>query len=365
MRLYFIAGEVSGDIHASNLMKSLSIKNDQIVYRGIGGDKMIEQGLTAFCHIRELNYMGLAEVLKNIFTIRRIIQAVKEDILVYKPDALVLVDYPGFNLHIARFAKANGIRCIYYISPKIWAWRSSRAKVIRQNVDLMLSILPFEKEFYNKYNYEITYVGNPVMDALSEYAHDNTLINEYASSDRPIVALLPGSRKQEILQCLPIMLQAASQLPNYRFIIAGLDFTKDWIEQVNQQKIEVVYNKTYDILKCSNAAMVTSGTATLETALLNIPQVCCYKTSAITYFAAKRLIQVPYISLVNLITDNATIKEFIQQDFNIANLTAEINRLVLDAVYRAQIFAGYEQLLKRLGPSGASERAADAILKFL
>lgn len=365
MRLYVVAGEVSGDLHASNLMHALRHKNSQISFRGIGGEKMMEQGLDAYYHIRQLNYMGLAEVLKNIFTIRKILQQVKEDILAYKPDALVLVDYPGFNLQLARFAKSKGIRCIYYISPKIWAWRSSRANIIRQHVDLMLSILPFEKEFYKKYGYNITYVGNPVMDAINNYSYDNTFIEKYASSEKPIVALLPGSRKQEILQCLPVMLEAASLLPDYRFVIAGLDFTKDWIAQANHAKVEVVYNKTYDVLKCSKAALVTSGTATLETALLQVPQVCCYKTSALTYFAARNLIQVPYISLVNLINNEPTIKELIQQDFNVENLKAELNKLMNDETYRKQLSAGYAKLLEKLGPVGASERAAKAILKFL
>ncbi len=365
MKLYIVAGEVSGDLHASNLMKALHQKAADIQFRGIGGDKMKAQGLDAFTHISKLNFMGLAEVLKNIFSIRKILSDVNEDILLHKPDALVLVDYPGFNLQLARFAKQHGIRCIYYISPKIWAWRSSRAKIIRDHVDLMLCILPFEKEFYQKYDYEVQYVGNPVPDAIRDYTFDENIREALKKDTRPLIAMLPGSRKQEISQCLPVMLQVSKHFPQYRFVIAALDNTVAQIKELNSAQIEVVCNKTYELLSLSRAAMVTSGTATLETALFRVPQVCCYKTSALTYFVAKQVIRVPYISLVNLIANKHVIKEMIQDAFHVTALCEELKLLTEEGTYRSNMLAEYDQMTRVLGGAGASERAATALLEFV
>jgi lipid-A-disaccharide synthase len=365
MRIYIVAGEVSGDVHAANLLNALQQKNPGIRFRGIGGDNMVARGLDVFAHIKKLSFMGLTEVLQNIFTIRDLMRQTKADILQWKPDAIILVDYPGFNLQLARFAKAHGIPCIYYISPKIWAWRQSRANQIKRYVDLMLCILPFEKEFYQRFNYEVTYVGNPVLDAINDYVPDETFLYTLQKNNKPLVAILPGSRKQEIAQCLPVMLQVTQNFPQYKFVIAALENTHQQILSLNNTSADVVCNRTYELLSVSRAAMVTSGTATLETALFRVPQVCCYKTSGLTYFAAKQFIRVPFISLVNLIAGKAVIKELIQASFNEDALRRELHLLTADDAYRISMLAGYDTLINILGRAGASEQAATAIMAYL
>ncbi len=365
MKLYIVAGEVSGDLHAANLMKAIYEQQAEISFKGVGGDKMIAQGLDCTIHIRELNVMGLTEVLKNIYRVRRILQQVKRDILSSKPDAIVLVDYPGFNIQLARFARRHKIKSIYYISPKVWAWHSSRAKTLRDNVDYMLSILPFETAFYKKYHYDAHYIGNPVVDAITSHSLDRAVVEKLIKADKPVIALLPGSRHQEIAQCLPEMIRVSKAFPDYHFVIAGLESTLQQIQTINTEHLEVLCTKTYELLSVSRAAFVTSGTATLETALFKVPQVCCYKTSALTYIAAKQLIRIPYISLVNLIADKLIIKELIQHKFTEKNLMQELALLVNNGTYREEMLNNYDELIQILGGPGASQRAAIALLGFL
>ncbi|MFN4881471.1 MAG: lipid-A-disaccharide synthase [Bacteroidota bacterium] len=365
MTFYIVAGEVSGDVHAANLMKALRGADHSVRFRGVGGDHMIFQGLDCFLHIRRMNFMGLAEVLRNLFSIRNMLRDVKKDIVKCKPDAIILVDYPGFNLQLSHYAKKHSIPCIYYISPKLWAWRSSRANIIRRNVDLMLCILPFEQDFYKHFGYKALYVGNPVPDAIEQHVYDEAVTGSLQKDTRPVVALLPGSRKQEITQCLPVMLDVVARFPQYRFVIAALDHTLSSINDMNHSGVEVLCNKTYELLSCSSAALVTSGTATLETALFNVPQVCCYKTSALTYHVAKRVIRVPYISLVNLIANSPVIKELIQDDFEVSLLSEELQQLTERGPYRETMLKAYGELKQGLGGAGASVRAADHILAFM
>ncbi len=305
MKFYIIAGEASGDLHASNLMRELKKLDTKISFRCWGGDLMKEQGGILVKHYRELAFMGFTEVILNLRTILKNIELCKKDILEHKPDVLVLVDYPGFNLRIAEFAKKNGIKVFYYISPQVWAWKQSRVQHIKKFVDKMFVILPFEKEFYKKFNYEVDFVGHPLLDAISSPASAWLREPQPArSNENRIVALLPGSRKQEISTMLPVMLKMKKYFPEFEFVIAGApsvpeSFYKDFISD----DTKVLFNQTYSILQNSYAALVTSGTATLETALFGVPEIVCYKGGMISYEIAKRLVKVDYISLVNLIVE--------------------------------------------------------------
>jgi lipid-A-disaccharide synthase len=366
MKYYIIAGEASGDLHASNLMKEISANDKEALYRGIGGDKMISQKLDCLLHYKEIAFMGLTDVLLNILTIRKAINNCKADVINFNPDVIILVDYPGFNLKIAEFAKSKYFKVVYYISPKVWAWKSSRAYKIAKHVDKLLTILPFETEFFKKYNIEANYVGNPILDELNTFAFDKDFKSQNNLDDKPIIALLPGSRKQEIEKCLPTMISIINNFPHYQFVIAGMSITKDWINNlVIDKKIKIVYDSTYDLLKNAEAAMVTSGTATLETALLNVPQICCYKTSNITYQVAKRVVNISYISLVNLILNKEAIKELIQDDFNSKKLSEELSYILPKGKKRINQQEDYKYLKSILGNSGASKNAADIIYSFL
>ncbi|WP_242085583.1 lipid-A-disaccharide synthase [Aestuariivivens sediminis] len=368
MRYYIIAGEASGDLHGSNLMKALRKKDVNADIRFWGGDLMAAAGGHMVKHYKERSFMGFIEVLKNLPKIFNDIALCKKDITNYQPDVIIFIDNSGFNLRIAKWARKQRYRTNYYISPQVWASRAQRVQAIKRDIDAMYVILPFEKVFYKSYNYEVTFVGHPLIDAISE----RPVIDEYEFrrkhllSDKPIIALLPGSRKQEITKTLSVMLSVIDHYPNYQFVIAGapsqdFEFYKPYITNPN---VNFVDNKTYDLLSMSTAALVTSGTATLETALFKVPQVVCYKGSNISYQIAKRIITLKYISLVNLIMDKKVVTELIQNDFNPGRLKKELD-LILDDHERTKFFLNYYELEKKLGGKGASEKTADLIFKSL
>ncbi len=364
-RYFIIAGEASGDLHASNLMRELKILEPTSEFAGFGGDLMVEQGLHLIKHYRELDFMGFIEVIKNLRTIFKNIDLCKASIAAYKPDVLILIDYPGFNLRIAPFAKELGIKVVYYISPQIWAWKQDRVHKIKKCVDRMMVILPFEKSFYKRFDMDVDFVGHPLLDAIendSLIAADGDFKAKHQLDQRPIVALLPGSRKQEISAKLPVMLKMIQEFPEHQFVIAKAKSQSDefFKEMCKGYKVTVVNNDTYSLLKQATAACVTSGTATLETALFEVPEVVCYKGSRISYHIAKRLIKVKYISLVNLIMDREVVKELIQEDFNAKNLKRELSRL-LDPTMAGELKEKYKDLKQQLGGGGASTRAAEIV----
>lgn len=368
MKYYIISGEASGDLHGSNLIKELTKRDADADIRCWGGDKMQEAGATLVKHYKDLAFMGFLEVLKNLSTILKNISFCKQDILEYKPTALVLIDYPGFNLRIAKWAKQQGIPVIYYISPQVWAWKENRVKLIKQCVDKMLVILPFEKEFYKKWNYEAEYVGHPLVEVVDCFTL-NADRAEQPTTCKNIIALLPGSRQQEILKKLPIMLEVAKHFPEYQFVVAkapGLDesFYAGLLKPYNN--VSSVVNKTYELLVQAKAALVTSGTATLETALFAVPEVICYKGSAISYQIAKRLIKIKFIGLVNLIMDKEVVKELIQDDLTVENLRKELDSLLTDERKQQQLQTDYAELKALLSKGGhASSNAAESIYTYL
>lgn len=366
MKYYLIAGEASGDLHGSNLMKAIKKEDPQAEFRFWGGDLMRAVGGTEVKHYRDLAFMGFLEVILNLRTILKNINFCKKDIKEFQPDAIIFIDYPGFNLRIAKWAKQQGFQTHYYISPQIWAWKEGRIKDIKRDVDRMYVILPFEKEFYEeKHQFPVHFVGHPLIDSIQ----GRTLISvsdfqkEHHLSSRPIIALLPGSRKQEIKKMLEIMTSAADAFPEYQFVIAGAPGQEDefYNQFVIKKNIHFVSNKTYDLLSVSTAALVTSGTATLETALFKVPQVVCYKGGRISYEIAKRIIKLDYISLVNLILDKPAITELIQSDFNKKRLKKELQK-ILNPENRSQIFLDYFELEQKLGGGGASEKTAQIIV---
>lgn len=360
-RLYVIAGEASGDLHGSNLLKALYRLQPELECRAWGGDLMEAAGATLVKHYRDLAFMGFIEVAKNLRTILRNIAFCKEDILQFKPDALVLIDYPGFNLRIAKWAKENGIKVIYYISPQLWAWHASRAKAIQRDVDKLLVILPFEKEFFKGYGIDAEFVGHPLLDALGGLKQDKEAVIGKN------IALLPGSRKQEVSRILPLMLSATRAFPDYRFIIAGAgslpeSYYREFLTEYPNVQLE--RGNTYAILQRSRAALVKSGTSTLETALLDVPQVVCYAGNPISYQIAKRLVKVKYISLVNLIVDKPLVRELIQHELTTENITTTLKEILKPEI-AAEIKTGYAELRHQLGDGGASDRAARVILNSL
>jgi len=366
MKYYIIAGEASGDLHGSNLMKALKQKDPNSEFRFWGGDLMEKQGGTLVKHYRDLAFMGFLEVAMNLKTILNNIKFCKDDIQKNRPDVLILVDYPGFNLRIAKFAKELGIKVVYYISPQLWAWKEGRVEIIKKYVDEMMVILPFEEEFYKKHGVHSHFVGHPLLDAISTL--QNIDIEEFKTENRlnekEIIALLPGSRKQEVEKMLEMMLSVRPYFKEYQFVIAGApSLPKEFYEKYVDENVHFASNRTYDLLRCSKAALVTSGTATLETALLNVPEVVCYRGSKISYAIAKRLVKnIKYISLVNLIMDREVVKELIQNDLNTKNLVDELKNM-LEGEKRVQVLNDYELLRKKLGGSGASDNAAEVILK--
>lgn len=369
MKYYLIAGEASGDLHGANLMRALAEIDPQAQFRFWGGDRMEAVGGKLIKHYRDLAFMGFWEVVTNLRTILRNIDLCKGDITAYQPDALIFIDYPGFNMRIAKWAKQQGIPTHYYISPQIWAWKENRIKAIRRDVDAMYVILPFEKDFYEgKHQYPVHFVGHPLLDAIAVRREVSMEVfkRENGLDERPIIALLPGSRKQEIAKMLSVMLSVVGSYHPYQFVIAGApslgyDFYRQFIREEN---VHFVSGKTYDLLSHAHAALVTSGTATLETALFRVPEVVCYRGNWISYQIAKRVISLKYISLVNLIMDAPVVTELIQGDLNTRNLKMELDKL-LDPAYRDKLQRDYQALRERLGNEGASRRTAQAIYDSL
>ena len=368
MKYYIIAGEASGDLHGSNLIKKLRQSDENANVRCWGGDLMEAAGANVVKHYRELAFMGFIEVISNLPTILKNLSYCKKDILEFKPDVLILIDYPGFNLRIAKWAKEKGFKVIYYISPQVWAWKEKRVNIIKQCVDKMLVILPFEKEFYKKWNYKADYVGHPLVEVVNTFLEQKKT-KTTAIAGNKIIALLPGSRKQEILKKLPIMLEVAKKFKDYQFVVAkapGLDenFYLQMLHSYNN--VTSVVNQTYELLSHSSAALVTSGTATLETALFRVPQIICYKGNNISYQIAKRLIKIKFIGLVNLIMDKPVVKELIQDDLTVENLSNELRLLVEEESYRKRILSDYDELRSTLSKGGdASLNAANIIVDFL
>ncbi len=372
MRYYLIAGEASGDLHGSNLVKALQRKDQDAIFQGWGGDLMNAAGVNITKHYRDLAFMGFYEVVKNIGTIRANFKACKSDLLAFRPDVVILIDYPGFNLRMAKWIKKKGLKIVYYISPQIWAWHTSRVHQIKKLIDRMLVILPFEKTFYQQYTYEVDFVGHPLLDHLENLPPANDLRIQLGLDDRPVIALLPGSRKQEIKKMLSGMLAVTDRFKNYQFVIAGapaipLAYYRSLIAEQKFSEAftpKIVTNQTYPLLSLSHAALVTSGTATLETALFNVPQVVCYTGNPLSFQLARKLVKVKYISLVNLVLDYPLVTELIQSDFNKEKITDELNN-ILDKNRRYEMLAGYADLRKALGDVGASDRAAGVILDLL
>jgi len=365
MRYYIIAGEASGDLHGSNLMKALFKQDEQAEIRFWGGDLMQAVGGALVMHYKERQFMGFTEVIMNLKKITKHIKFCKKDIENYQPDVIIFIDNSGFNLRIAKWAKAKNYKTHYYISPQVWASRASRVEKIKRDVDAMYVILPFEKAFYKTYNYEVNFVGHPLIDAIANRPQvDETIFKtKHNLSDKPIIALLPGSRKQEIMKMLSVMLSLVKDFKDYQFVIAGAPSQEFSFYQrfIKQDNVNFISNKTYDLLSISTAALVTSGTATLETALFKVPQVVCYKANAISYQIAKRIITLKFISLVNLIMDREVVTELIQGDLNKKRLSEELTA-ILDTKKREQLFLEYYELEKKLGGRGASENAAKLIV---
>lgn len=374
MKYYLIVGEASGDLHASNLMRSLKKYDENAEFRFFGGDLMQAVGGTLVKHYKDMAYMGFIPVLMHLRTIFRNMSLCKSDIVEWKPDVLILIDYPGFNLKIAKYIKQHtNIPVYYYISPKIWAWKEYRIKDIKRDIDKMFSILPFEIEFYKKHDYPICYVGNPSVDSVSAYLDANpydreSFIKENGLSDKPIVAILAGSRKQEIKDNLKRMIEVARSFPDYQFVVAGAPgIANEYYRQYIDTDTNIIFSQTYRLLQHSVAAMVTSGTATLETALFGVPQVVCYYMTAgkLVSFLRKFLLKVKYISLVNLITGTETVRELVADEMSVSNLKHEFAAILPGGTKRDAIIKGYADLKLILGKPGASEKAAANIVSSL
>ena len=366
MKYYIIAGEASGDLHGSNLIKEMRKLDSEADIRCWGGDLMQRAGAELVKHYRDLAFMGFVEVIKNLPTILKNLRFCREDISRYQPDLLVLIDYPGFNLRMAKWAKTQGLTVVFYISPQVWAWKEGRVKAIRQTVDKMIVILPFEKAFYEKWNYKVEYVGHPLVEVIEDYLKQT---NHKRIAEKKVVALLPGSRKQEILKKLPLMLELSKAFPQFQFVVGkapGMEdrFYESLLHPYNN--VSSVRNETYNLLKQSSAALVTSGTATLETALFGVPEVVCYKGNPVSYLIARKLIRVKYISLVNLIMDREVVKELIQDELTVENMKKELQALLFDEARRQQLLRDYEVLRKLLSEGGnASGKAAKIIIEMV
>ena len=359
MKYYIVTGEYSGDMHAANLVTELKKIDNNLQVRAWGGEKLIGEGVSIAKNIKETAFMGIWSVLKNIRTIKSNFNFCKKDILNFQPDAVILVDYPGFNLKIAEFAKKNGVKVFYYISPKVWAWNKNRISKIKRFVDHLLVIFPFEIEFYKKYGLDVIYVGNPILDEIEKKHYRLSF-----SSSKPIIALLPGSRKQEVDSILPEMLSIIESYPNHQFVVGATNtFSKDYYQSfLKDQNVEFVFNETYALLANSTAVLVASGTASLEAALFKVPQVVCYKTHWLTYIFAKILIKIKYLSLVNILLNKIVIKELIQKEFNRENLKEELD-IILEN--RKKMLSEYDIIIDLLNKKGASRNAANFIFSSI
>jgi lipid-A-disaccharide synthase len=369
MKYYIIAGETSGDLHGSHLVRELRAQDAGARFRGNGGDLMAAEGVEVVQHIRDLDFMGFMEILMNLRRILSYIRSCKEDVTSWKPDAVILIDYPGFNLRIAEYARKRGIKVFYYISPQLWAWKQGRIRKIRRYVDHLFVILPFEKEFYSKFNYHVDFVGHPLLDAMTVLPADNgkTFREQHGLDQRPIIALLPGSRKQEIRRILPVMLRVIPFFNHeYQFVIAGTtSVATGFYHRISRgAEVPVITGHTYSIMIHSRAALITSGTATLEAALLNLPQVVCYKANPVSYLIARKLVHLNFISLVNLILGREVVRELIQRDMNETATAFHLNEIIYNDEKREQIFADYVELRRKLGGEGASKTTAGLIVRY-
>ena len=368
MKYYIIAGEASGDLHGSNLVASLRTQDPEAKIRAWGGEKMRRNGANVVKNYHELAFMGFVEVLMNLRTILKNFSFCKKDITEFNPDAIILIDYPGFNLKVAKWAHQKGYKVFYYISPQVWAWKRRRVYKIKRVVDKMLCILPFEKKFYDSYNVDCQFVGHPLLDEIAKVNPVDK--NKFYKSNRlnpkkEIIAMLPGSRKQEVSRMLTVMLDVVKQFPNYQFVIAcapslPVSYYKEIIG--DKANVRLVVNRTYQLLQLSSAAMVTSGTATLETALFDVPEVVCYKANKISYIIARQLAKVRFICLVNLIMDREVVKELIQNDLTANNVANELKSLLASSKRQKKLLEDYEELKSVLGNAGASDKAAEIII---
>ncbi len=366
MKYFLIAGEASGDLHASNLMAKIKEVDNQADFMFFGGDLMQAQGGKMLRHYREMAYMGVIEVVANLGKIKKNFEICYKNLLEYKPDAVILVDYPGFNLKIAKFAKQHGFKTFYYISPKIWAWKKNRAYTIKKYVDKMFAIFPFEVDFYKQFNYQVQYVGNPLVDAMKNREKDFVDLNEFRKkhnlSDLPIIALVPGSRKSEIQKLLPEMIGIIPHFLQYQFVITGAPgIDHDFYDEYTQNKnVTVVFDDTYNVIKNAEVAVVTSGTATLETAFLKTPQVVVYKMNYISYLAAKTFVKIKYFSLVNIILNRLAVKELLQAHLT-DDIVNELQKILLDQLYKQKMLKSYDEIQNILCDQTASLRTAEVI----
>ncbi len=368
MKYYLIAGERSGDLHGSNLIKALQKEDPDASFRAWGGDYMQDAGAKLVIHYREMAIMGFMEVLQSLGKIRRFLKKCQKDIKDNKPNLVILIDFAGFNLRIAKFAKNNGFKVFYYISPKLWAWNQSRVKKVKKYVDRMFVILPFEQEFYQKHQVHVDYVGNPVVDAVNDFTPINNFHEKYGLKPNvPIIALLPGSRKQEVSRHLTSLKNLARSFPEWQFALSVVNNLPDELYQMidKTDNVTLIPEDNYNLLLHAHSAVVVSGTATLETALFDIPQVVIYKTSTISYHIARRLIRVNFISLVNLIAGSAVVKELIQDLLTTNSLREEVQRLTLENSYRLSVLQGYKIIREKLGNENASKKAAGLIFDYL
>ena len=368
MKYYIIAGETSGDLHGANLIQALKQEDSNADFRIVGGNQMQNaSGQSALIHTSEMAFMGFVEVLKNLGTISKNLKKVKQDLVAYKPDTVILIDFPGFNMKLASFAKRQGIKVCYYISPKVWAWNQGRVHKIKKVVDHMFCILPFEVDFYKRFQMPVDYVGNPLLDAISAYNFNPNFREENKLTSEPIIALLPGSRKMEIEELLPVMVELFYSFPKHQVVIAGApNFDVDYYKRfLGDLDIPVVFNQTYDLLRNADAAVVASGTATLETGILRVPQVVVYRANPISVWLARELIKVKFISLVNLINNYLSVIELIQDECTVDNIKEELRKIVIEKEHRDSILENYDVLAEKLGEPGASERTAKLIVHYL
>ncbi len=367
MKYYLIAGERSGDFHAANLMHELRGQDAAAQFRFWGGDLMQAEGGELVRHYQDLAIMGFLEAATSILKFRGYLKQCQQDLLAYQPDVLILVDYAGFNLRMAKIAKEHGIKVFYYISPKIWAWNQGRVEQVKARVDRMFTILPFETEFYQKFGYPVDYTGNPTADAVAEFKPTTDFFTRnQLDPDTPIIAVLPGSRKQEIEEMLHEMIAILPGFQEYQFVVAGVtNLDPNYYRHFERNGIRFLFDQTFDLLSHAKAALVTSGTATLETALFGVPQIVCYRTSSLSYAIGKMVIKVPYISLVNLVVGRAVVRELIQSDFNARNLLDELRTLLTDTDYMDRMQAGYAELRAKLGQNQAAKKTAELMVKYL
>lgn len=368
MKYYFIAGEASGDLHAGNCMREIIKLDPAAQFAFTGGDLMESlSGKKADIHISQMAFMGFVDVLKNLGAIKKNFKIVKEAILAFKPDVLVLVDYPGFNLRMAKWATEQGIKVDYYISPTVWAWKEGRVEEIKKYTNKLFVILPFEEAFYQKHHHKVYFVGHPLIDAIEQqrpnFRTKEGFLKENGLGEKPLIAVLPGSRVQEIERMLGIMLAVAADFSDYQFVVAGSNsLPKSHYASLDKHGIKVIYNQTYELMNYAQAGIIKSGTSTLESGLFKLPQVVCYKTGGLSFAIGKQLVKIKYISLVNLIMDKPIVKELIQNEFTSKNIALELTKLLKDQSYRNTMIAEYNELIKHLGGTGASSRIAQHLV---